>query len=304
MSTKFPELFAALSAPFPPECIKTRPGGAGIKLSYITARVAQNRLDEVLGPENWRPEYEETKDGVKCSLWLMMPDGNWLAKQDGGGFAAMKDESDTEKSGYSEAFKRAAAVWGIARYLYRDGIPKYERPPATSKPSLPREPLPAPAPRAGNGDGHAGGVSDDDSNGPGIYYVLSELAFKVNDRFMAWCLKEGAQSPEKSLVKPHQLENYMGTLAVQSGRIPPSYIEGPDGKRSRTKLLKMLRAWHHKYPEEFMMLLHKHIDDKATEKCAQMGLFWPTEQDEADAHNQDLGRAKMAEAREPGSDDR
>jgi len=50
--TQFPDLFAALAAPFEPQEVRVRSQG-GRQLSYITARTAMNRLDDVLGPENW-----------------------------------------------------------------------------------------------------------------------------------------------------------------------------------------------------------------------------------------------------------
>jgi hypothetical protein len=50
--TKFVDLFKALAAPFAKGEVKSRPQG-GTRLSYITARSVMNRLDEVLGPENW-----------------------------------------------------------------------------------------------------------------------------------------------------------------------------------------------------------------------------------------------------------
>lgn len=46
----------------------------------------------------------------------------------------------------TQPFKRAAAKFGVARYLYRDGVPQFvrEREPAVD--DLPAEPTPAPAP--------------------------------------------------------------------------------------------------------------------------------------------------------------
>jgi hypothetical protein len=38
----------------------------------------------------------------------------------------MADQGDGEKSGYSDAFKRAAAKFGVGRYLKGDGAPSYE----------------------------------------------------------------------------------------------------------------------------------------------------------------------------------
>jgi len=53
--TQHPDLFAALAAPFESHEVKLR-SQTGRQLTYITARTAMNRLDNVLGPENWWDE--------------------------------------------------------------------------------------------------------------------------------------------------------------------------------------------------------------------------------------------------------
>lgn len=50
-----------------------------------------------------------------------------MTKADAGGYAGMADQGDDDKSGFSDAFKRACAKFGIARYLYRDGVPQFVR---------------------------------------------------------------------------------------------------------------------------------------------------------------------------------
>jgi hypothetical protein len=50
--TQHPDLFAALAAAFDPDEVKHRSQG-GRQLEYVTARTVMNRLDDVLGPENW-----------------------------------------------------------------------------------------------------------------------------------------------------------------------------------------------------------------------------------------------------------
>jgi hypothetical protein len=118
------ELFAALAAPFEPEEVRTRREGSR-NLSYITARTVMNRLDEVLGPANWWDEYMPQENSVICRLSIRLPDGSTLTKSDAGGYAGMPDSGDDDKSGFSDAFKRAAVKFGIGRYLYRDGVPRF-----------------------------------------------------------------------------------------------------------------------------------------------------------------------------------
>jgi hypothetical protein len=64
---------------------------------------------------------------VICRLTIRLPDGSTLTKADAGGYAGMADPGDDDKSGFADAFKRAAVKFGVARYLYRDGIPKFAR---------------------------------------------------------------------------------------------------------------------------------------------------------------------------------
>ena len=122
--TQYPDLFAALAAPFDPKEVRVR-SQAGRDIQYITARTAMNRLDTVLGPENWWDDYLPGENSVLCRLTIRLPDGSTVTKSDAGGHAGMADQGDDEKSGFSDAFKRAAVKFGVSRYLYRDGVPYY-----------------------------------------------------------------------------------------------------------------------------------------------------------------------------------
>jgi len=159
--TQFPDLFAALAAPFEAHEVRARTHG-NRQIHYITARTAMNRLDSVLGPENWWDEYVPGENSVLCKLSVRMPDGSTLTKADAGGYAGMPDQGDDDKSGYSDAFKRAAVKFGVGRYLYRDGVPTFvkEREPALAQaPVAEPDPAPVPAPepappaRSSNGNG-------------------------------------------------------------------------------------------------------------------------------------------------------
>ncbi len=164
--TQFPDLFAALAAPFENQEVRVR-SQAGRQLHYITARTAMNRLDAVLGPENWWDEYSPGESSVLCRLTVRLPDGSILTKADAGGYAGMPDSGDDDKSGFSDSFKRAAVKFGVGRYLYRDGVPDFSRDPAapaqaivraeaaaqvTSDPAAPAEPMPS---HRSNSGGHA-----------------------------------------------------------------------------------------------------------------------------------------------------
>jgi hypothetical protein len=157
--TKHPDLFAALAAPFESHEIKVR-SQTGRQLHYITARTAMNRLDNVLGPENWWDEYVPSENSVLCRLTIRLPDGSTLTKCDAGGYAGMADSGDDDKSGYSDAFKRAAVKFGVARYLYRDGVPTFvQERTGTPEPAAPAPPTAesGPAPNGASASSPAGG---------------------------------------------------------------------------------------------------------------------------------------------------
>jgi hypothetical protein len=157
--TQHPGLFAALAAPFDPSEIKLR-SQAGRQLPYVTARTIMNRFDQVLGPENWWDDFVPNEHSVICRLTIRLPDGSALTKCDAGGYAGLADPGDDDKSGFADAFKRTAVKFGVGRYLYRDGVPKFARDTVTSSTELEpgsvdapqgppsSAPSPGPSPRA------------------------------------------------------------------------------------------------------------------------------------------------------------
>lgn len=111
--------FKALAAPFDPSAVSWRVGSTtkdkskGMALAYIDARDVMDRLDAVVGPANWRDEYQELAGFVTCKLGIKVG-GEWVWKTDGAG----KTDVEAEKGMLSDAFKRAAVKWSIGRYLY------------------------------------------------------------------------------------------------------------------------------------------------------------------------------------------
>lgn len=185
--TSHPDIFSALAAPFAAREVKQRPGGRGTMLSYTTARVVMNRFDSVLGPENWRDTYTETKDGIRCRIEIRLPGTTeWLWKEDGGGFADMPEEDNVEKSGYSDAFKRAAVKWGPGRYLYQDGTADFgdgSHQPAESRPAPRQSPPPS-----GNGNGHHAPPRPQQQDGGG-----RDDAPRTGRALFAWVKKQEEQ---------------------------------------------------------------------------------------------------------------
>lgn len=116
------KIFDKLKEPFPEKDIEWRIQSCGLTkdgkpwglvLAYIQARAAQDRLDEVLGAENWQVTYKTFGNRIKCSLSVFLGD-RWVTKEDG----AETTDIEPYKGGLSGAFKRVASVWGIGRYLY------------------------------------------------------------------------------------------------------------------------------------------------------------------------------------------
>jgi hypothetical protein len=116
-------LAAALSAPFDPKDVKFKPqmvkNNRCLAMAYIDARLIQDRLDEVLGVENWQDQYDMLTDGsVMCRLRVKLG-GRWITKTDVGSPSEQPDSGDRLKAAFSDALKRAAVKFGIGRYLYR-----------------------------------------------------------------------------------------------------------------------------------------------------------------------------------------
>jgi len=127
------EIFEKLKAVIPLDLIRWRVGQTtddktmGRALPYIDARVVQNRLDDAVGPLNWKNAYVEVFTGtrllaVRCILSIRAEGGEWVAKEDVA-YLSTSSRSDTDaennvKGVYSDALKRAAVQWGVARHLY------------------------------------------------------------------------------------------------------------------------------------------------------------------------------------------
>lgn len=120
------EIQKILSAPFPYENIEWRVQNTnsdktrGMAVAYITSRAIQKRLDEAVGPYNWKTEYKpwhtiNSKPSQICGLSIFdEAKKEWITKWDG----AENTDIESVKGGISDAFKRAAVLWGIGRYLY------------------------------------------------------------------------------------------------------------------------------------------------------------------------------------------
>lgn len=126
MNEKEQGLILRLTAPFRAEEVKWRATMSGLNQKgepwcmvapYLDARTIQDRLDSILGAENWTAKYRQGPgSGILCTLSIRI-NGEWIDKCD----AASLTEIEPVKGGISNAFRRASVAWGIGRYLYNIG---------------------------------------------------------------------------------------------------------------------------------------------------------------------------------------
>ena len=101
-----------LKKPITPQWrVQSIKNGKAICVPYLDARQVQNRFDEVCGPELWQNTYDPETGAAAISIFL---ESEWVWKTDVG------TESNVEKikGKASDAFKRAAVLWGVGRDLY------------------------------------------------------------------------------------------------------------------------------------------------------------------------------------------
>jgi hypothetical protein len=92
---------------------------------FVDARAIQQRLDDVVGCENWQTRFtffadNPTDSYAVCKLSIRFGD-KWMSKENvGGSDVESEDGSPTvrRKAAFSDAFKRVAVDWSIGRYLY------------------------------------------------------------------------------------------------------------------------------------------------------------------------------------------
>jgi Rad52/22 family double-strand break repair protein len=116
METK--DIYKALKRPFHEKRISWRVGATtqdkskGIALAYIDARDVMTRFDEVFGL-NWQCKYSHAEAKTICEIGVNI-EGEWIWRSGGAG----DTDIEAEKGAISDAFKRAAVLFGVGRYLY------------------------------------------------------------------------------------------------------------------------------------------------------------------------------------------
>jgi hypothetical protein len=159
------ELAAALAAPFPADRVawKLRATSQDEKRALVVpcldARDVVQRLDDVAGPLGWQVDHKQIGEQLVTGLavrdlrtgvfvWKWDTGGDCLpANRPSGADPESEDgQARARQAPLSDSFKRAAALWGIGRYL--DRLPKTwagwdaEHQRLTSVPRLPEWALP------------------------------------------------------------------------------------------------------------------------------------------------------------------
>ena len=101
--------------------VTSKDKSTGLAVFYLDSRAIQKRLDEVVGPLNWSNDYSPWQDKAQiCGISIYNEERKeWVTKHDGADNSAI----EAIKGGLTDAFKRAAVLWGIGRYLYQiDGV--------------------------------------------------------------------------------------------------------------------------------------------------------------------------------------
>lgn len=122
-----------LKEPFPASAVMWKPQvikkdkTAALAVAYIDARDVADRLDAVVGIFGWQRIHPNGNKDV-AGVGIKNPEtGEWIWKYDAG-FIGGEDSTDADaqtkgiKGTASDGFKRAAALWGVGRYLY--SLPK------------------------------------------------------------------------------------------------------------------------------------------------------------------------------------
>lgn len=210
---------AALAAPFDPGEVRFRPvavsGRRALALAYIDARSVQDRLDQVLGVTGWQDEYTFLEgDSVLCRLKILLG-GQWVVKSDVGSPGEQSEGGNRRKSACSDALKRAAVKYGVARYLYRLAPQWVDYDPRTGQfvtpPRLPGSALPCggatEVPRGLSLGGAARGASIDEEQHGHLLQLLSVKGYsprKLAERYGVGDLRH---------LTPDQYRHAAGSLA-------------------------------------------------------------------------------------------
>lgn len=155
-------------------------------VAYVDARAVMDRLDEVVGPENWTCRYEQIKNNLYCYIGIYI-NGRLIEKSDCG----TESNVDKEKGESSDAFKRAAVKWAIGRFLY----------------DLPMQYLPASEKKASNNYPF---VVDD--SGKQVWDLTSHINNKLNKNNKLQTKKETSKQDSEEEIENQRVLGLIKTI--------------------------------------------------------------------------------------------
>lgn len=135
----------ALADEFPPELERTYQGRGGRSFTYIEPRDVMERLDTVLTPSGWQFKASAVNDQVAHGSLSIKVGDEWITREDFGYPNNNADIAESLKEAQSDALRRCAMMFGVARYLYRRDTPHA----VPQRPSAPTPIRPAPTTSAG-----------------------------------------------------------------------------------------------------------------------------------------------------------
>lgn len=118
MTARTTSALTKLREPFPPEAVKTRPGGGGKTLDYVAIETVLERLLDVAPDYTWIAEVVSFQDGTAVVCGQLT-----IGDKTATGVGAMKnpDADMAVKSANSEAMKNAAKNgFGVALELWNE----------------------------------------------------------------------------------------------------------------------------------------------------------------------------------------
>lgn len=127
--TNIHDTMSALAAPFPMADIQWKieidevNQEVGRAIPYLKRAAIVERLNTILGPDNWSGEpveWPSRPDALVYKLTLHLPGGKSVTQHDG----AEETEFFSFKGGITDAFKRTAALFGVGLYLQK--LPRME----------------------------------------------------------------------------------------------------------------------------------------------------------------------------------
>ncbi len=128
--TNFSKIAKKLSEPFPIWWHEVKPGAGGgqgqvLALPFIPWHYYHDRLDRVVGIENWSHQFRFVGDDlVYCEITILgVTKGDYgeVEEEEAPAANSKRKGANPLFSGLAQSFRRACAVFGLGRYLYQLG---------------------------------------------------------------------------------------------------------------------------------------------------------------------------------------